>query len=221
MPYELDSTRDGTAGESSDEHPPGDPDGPDERDGDGTESAGETLEDAVGVAVPDEHVGAFVAEAFEDAERDTVWADVVDAFVPESARAEWADLSAHERATAVLDRAARYDEAAIEAFSEIPCRIGGDLDRETLNEALRCRRNADQFRDGLADAYGNGIVDDDVLVHAVETSAFDNELVAERERLLEEVDEYYDVDFRPYGGQLFDADEGPDPDVDHDANATW
>ncbi|WP_193570769.1 hypothetical protein [Halorubellus sp. JP-L1] len=240
MPYELDSTPDEPASDESTGEPTTDHSTADASDSttdasnstteedatDGSEasdarSAGETLEDAVGVAIPDEHVGAFVAEAFEDAERDTTWADVVDAFVPPSAREAWNDLSTRDQATAVLDRAAGYDDDAIAAFESIPRSFGGDLDPEALDEALRCRRNADQFRDGVADAYGDGVLDDDALVGAVEDSAFDNELVARRERLLEEVDEYYDVDFRPYGGQLFDAEEGPDPDVDHDANATW
>lgn len=221
MPYELDNTPDGTTDGSTDEREVTDANGPSGGDGDGSRTAGETLEDAVGVTVPDEHVGAFVAEAFEDVERDTAWCDVVDAFVPPSARDEWNELSPRERATAVLDRASEYDRSAVDGFAEIPCSVGGDLDRETLSEALRCRRNADQFRDGVAAAYADDIVDDDALVGAVDDSAFDTELVGERERLLEEVDEYYDVDFRPYGGQLFDADEGPDPDVDHDASATW
>lgn len=180
-----------------------------------------TLEEAVGVSIPEEHVGAFVAEAFEDAERDTTWADVVDAFVDPSARAAWDDLEPVAQATEILDAATRYDERATERLESITLDTGRLEDLDGLEEALRCRRNADTFRDGVAAGYAAGVLDDADLVAAVEASTFDTDRIAARESALEDVDAVHDVDFRPYGGQFFDADRGPDPDVDHDASETW
>lgn len=187
----------------------------------GDEAMQETLEEAVGISIPAEHVGAFVAEAFEDAERDTTWPDVVAAFVDPSARGAWDDLDASEQVVEILDAASRYDDRAIEHFESIPLDTGERSDPDGLEEALRCRRNADMFRDGIAAAYGDGVLDDADLVTAVETSAFDTDRIADRENALENVDAVHDVDFRPYGGQFFDAEHGPDSDVDHDASETW
>jgi hypothetical protein len=189
--------------------------------GGGTESVEDTLEEAVGLSIPAEYIGAFVAEVFEDAERDTSWTDVEDAFVDPSARAAWDDLESGEQAVEILDAATRYDERAIEHLESIPLDVAPQDDPDGLEEALRCRRNADMFRDGLAAAYGDGVLEDADLVTAVEQSTFDADRIAARESALEDVDAVHDVDFRPYGGQFFDTERGPDPDVDHDVSETW
>ncbi len=241
MPYELDTTAtDAQHADATDDAKPTDSQNTDSRpddandggtdadsrpdDADDTDSPATELGDAIGVSIPDEHVGAFVAEAFEDAERDTAWDDVVDAFVDPGVRDAWSELSAREQVVEVLDAAARFDERAAETLESVPLdATADDVDGEDVDvaEALRCRRTADQFRDGVASAYAAGRVDDDALVQAVQTSAFDTELLARRESALETVSDVHDVDFRPYGGQLFDAEDGPDPDVDHDATETW
>ncbi|UIP01437.1 hypothetical protein Hbl1158_14960 (plasmid) [Halobaculum sp. CBA1158] len=166
----------------------------------------------LGVPVPDEHVGAFLAEAFEDPERDAAWADVVDSFVPESARDEWRDLSMVDRLREVLAAADGYDARVVELLDGIP------LDREeataemerTFHEAMRLRRNADTFRSGIADAHAEGRVADEALVDAVEGYGFDTDTIAEREDLVEAVAERYGFGFRPYGGTLMDTDDPAD-----------
>lgn len=235
MPYELDAD---TTDASSDEptREPSDAGGSttgsgagsegdaarhDDGAGDEERSPAEELGDAIGVSIPDEHVGAFVAEAFEDAERDTDWSDVVEAFVGPDARDAWAELRAREQVLEVLDAAARYDERAAALLDDVPLDARADAADDDVAEALRCRRTADQFRDGVAAAYGSGHVGDEALVDAVEASAFDTDLIARRESALETVADVHDVDFRPYGGQLFDAEESPEPEVDHDASETW
>jgi len=190
-----------------------------DRDADG----GETDDDeAMGVPVPEEHVGAFVAEAFEDPERTTEWADVVDAMVAPDARDAWADLDATEQTAEVLDRAAEYDRRATDELERIPTNRSEPTPeiRSAFEEAKRLRRNADVFRDGVAAAYADGRIGDDDLMAAVEASALDSGQIARREDELETVTAVYDFDFRPYGGTLFDetqdeADDaaGPDPDV--------
>jgi len=226
MPYDLDATETDEAHSADDRANAGDRGGIDQRasaSGDGGEDPTDRLADAFGVTVPEEHVGAFVAEAFEDAERDTDWGDVVDEFVPEEARDAWAELRPRDRAQAVLDAAASFDEEATETLEAVPLDASADRGavEAQVEEALRLRRNADTFRDGVAAAYADGRLDDDALVAAVADSGFADDAVARRESALETVADVHDVDFRPYGGRLFDADEGPDPDVDHDASETW
>jgi len=173
---------------------------------------GDALADeSVGVTVPDEHVGAFVAEAFEDPERSTTWDDVVDEVVAAESRAAWDALSPTEQATELLAMADGFDEQAVDRLAAIPLDRGEPTDRidELFAEAERCRRNADRIRDGIAAAYADGHVDDAGLVDAVETHGFETDTVAERERLLESVTDAYGYDFRPYGGTLM---EEPDDD---------
>ncbi len=215
MTYELDATDDREApdanerGEATD-----DP-------GDGTDPGGSggTLDSSVGVTVPDEHVGAFVAQALEDPERATTWDDVVDALVAPAARDAWAELSRVERAAEVLSKAADYDERAVERFEAVSLDAEKAEIEDAVDEGLRCRRNADTFRDGVAAAYGDGLLDDAEIVEALETSAFDADLIGRREDLLERIDEVYDVEYRPYGGTLMDAEEAPEPETDHEE--TW
>ncbi len=99
------------------------------------------------MTIPEDHVGAFVAEALEDPERATTWDDVVDTLVAPVARDAWAELSPIEQATEVLSKAAEFDRRAIEHFEAVP--LDGDRsEAETdIDEGLRCRRNADTFRD--------------------------------------------------------------------------
>ncbi|QLH82956.1 hypothetical protein [Halosimplex pelagicum] len=186
---------------------------------DGEEAADE---EAMGVPIPEEHVGAFVAEAFEDPERSTTWSEVVDAMVAPDAREDWADLSAVEQAVEVLRRAAEYDRRATDELERIPTNRAEPTPeiRSSFEEARRLRRNADAFRDGVAAAYAEGRIDDEELVAAVERSEFDTTAIARREDALESVTAVYDFDFRPYGGTLFDEDrsgdgegEGFDPSV--------
>jgi hypothetical protein len=191
---------------------------------DGGDSVGTTTDDetatepgqeeAVGVTIPDEHVGAFVAQAFEDPERDTSWDDVVDTLVADDALPAWRDLDATGQAVEVLSAADDYDRRAVELLEATPL-TGGELPgerRESIEEALRCRRNADILRDGLAAAYHEGHLSEGDLREAVETFEFDTETVAEREDLLESVAELYDFDFKPYGGTLFSEDEETVPE---------
>jgi len=166
-------------------------------------------DDPVGIEIPDEHVGPFVAEVFEDAERDTDWTTVVEELVAPSARAAWDDLSASEQVAEVLAAAADYDENAVETLAAIP--TDGSMDpgaiEERFGEARRCRRNADTFRDGVATAYADGHVDEDGLVAAIESVGFDTDTIAERESELERVANHYDLDFQPYGGTLIEDDD--------------
>ncbi|WP_123533298.1 hypothetical protein [Halosimplex salinum] len=195
--------------------------------GDGAGAAdrtdGEPADDEVmGVPIPEEHVGAFVAEAFEDPERTTSWADIVDLLVAPQARDAWDELSAAEQTVEVLDRAAEYDRRATDELERIKTNKSEPTPeiRSAFDEAKRLRRNADAFRDGVAAAYAEGRIDDDELVGAVEDSAFDTGQIARREDELETVTNAYGFDFRPYGGTLFDEDQegdgdegGLDPDV--------
>lgn len=174
-------------------------------------------ERSVGVTVPDDHVAAFVAEAFEDPERSTTWAEVVDEAVADEATAAWDALSVGEQVREVLAMADKFDERAVDRLAAIPTDRSEPTDRidELFEEARRCRRNADRLRDGIADAYADGRVDDAELVDAVEGYEYETDTVAERERLLETVTEAYDYDFRPYGGTLMDDDEKEQKTHDH------
>jgi hypothetical protein len=203
MPYELDST--GTAAEQGENKSEND-------DGGG-------LESSLGMTIPEDHVGAFVAEALEDPERATTWDDVVDTMVAPVARDAWAELSPVKQATEVLSKAAEFDRRAIEYFEAVP--LDGDRsEAETdIDEGLRCRRNADTFRDGVAAAYGDGRIDDDGLVDALEAAEFDTEVIARREDLIERIDSVFEIDYRPYGGTLMDDDDGPEPETEH--GETW
>lgn len=179
--------------------------------------------ESIGVAVPDEHVGAFVAEAFEDVERDTSWTEVVEALVADDAREAWDDLSPTEQVVEVLSAADGYDERAVERLRDVPTDRGkptGKM-RESFEEALRCRRNADGFRDGVAAAYAEGRVGDDELVAAVESFGFDTDTIAEREDELDRVANAYDFEFRPYGGTLMTDDEGEDGEDPMDDFEAW
>jgi hypothetical protein len=184
-------------------------------DNSGGEAAdGPGRDEAVGVTIPDEHVGAFVAQAFEDPERDTSWHDVVDTLVAEDALAAWRELDAADQAVEVLSAADDYDQRAVELLEAIPL-TGGGLSpehEESIEEALRCRRNADILRDGLAAAYHGQHLSEGDLREAVETFEFDTETVAEREDVLESVAELYDFEFKPYGGTLFSEDEETVPE---------
>lgn len=166
-------------------------------------------ESPLGIEIPADHVGAFVAEVFEDAERDTGWEDVVDAMVAPSAREDWASLEPGQQAVEVLRWARSYDEQAIEALESVPTdgtADPGDVE-ERFGEARRCRTNADTFRDGIAAAYADGRLDDEALIDAVETVGFDTEVVAEREQELERVANHFELDYQPYGGTLIQERE--------------
>jgi len=168
--------------------------------------------ESVGLSIPDDHVGAFVAEVFEDPERSTTWSAAVDAMVPDDAREQWDRLSAAGQAREMLGMATDYDERAIEHLEEIP--VGGDTAaadvRNRFDEAARCRRNADMLRNAIANAYADGFLDDDSMVRAVEANDFDTTRVARREERLESVAETHGFDFRPYGGTLVHEDDGGD-----------
>jgi hypothetical protein len=194
----------------------------DESDGSHTGSADgdqRLADESLGINIPDDHVAAFVAEALEDPERTTAWEDVVDTMVAPSARDAWDGLSAREQAIEVLSKAAAYDDRAIEQFDAVPLDGDSQAVSESIDEGLRCRRNADTFRDGVAAAYGDGLLDDDDLVAALTESEFETERIAEREDLLERVDSVYDVEYSPYGGTLMDTDDGPEPEAEHPE--TW
>jgi hypothetical protein len=170
-----------------------------------------STDESLAVSIPDEHAGAFVAEVFEDAERSTTWEDAVDAMVAPSARDAWAELSPREQVIEVLQKADEYDERAAELLEDVPLR-GSDPSpetRETFEDALRIRRNADVLRDGIADAYASGVIDGDELEAAVEAVGYDTETIARREDVLEDVASVYELDFRPYGGTLI-QEEGDD-----------
>lgn len=205
--YELDALNGAHSSEDSGDPEPSNAGGADgggdgTAGGDGaTDDGGSGLEEALGVPVPDEHVGAFVAETFEDAERDTTWEQVVDAMVAPEARDAWAALTPREQAVEVLGMADEYDRRAVEHLESVPLEVSADPEPD-LAEARRLRRNADVFRDGVAAAYAEGHVDDEGLVAAVEESAFDTARVARREELMEQVAKVHDVEFRPYGGTL-------------------
>lgn len=162
----------------------------------------------VGVPVPDAHVGAFVAEVFEDPERDTRWSDAVDGLVAPSARDAWDALDPDEQVREVLAKADDYDDRAIELLETVDGAPSDDPVRERLEEAKRLRRNADMLRDAIADAYSSGNVSDEELRAAVEAHGFDTTRVARRERLLERVADTHEIDFRPYGGTLLHEEGG-------------
>jgi hypothetical protein len=178
--------------------------------------------ESVGLSIPDDHVGAFVAEVFEDPERSTTWSGAVDAMVPDDAREQWDRLSAGERAKEMLGMATDYDERAVEHLAEIP--VDGDVGaadvRDRFDEAVRCRRNADKLRNAIADAYADGTLDDDSMVGAVEANDFDTTRIARREQLLESVAEAHGFEFRPYGGTLVHEDDG-DGDGDTPGTDPW
>jgi len=165
-------------------------------------------EEAVGMAIPDEHVGAFVAEVFEDPEKSTAWSEVVDAMVAPSARDAWDQLSPEEQIVEVLKQAHDYDCEARDQLAAIPTDGAADLDdvESRFAEARRCRTNADTFRDGVAAAYASGRLDDDQLVAAIETVGFDTELISDRESELERVANHFELDYQPYGGTLIEND---------------
>lgn len=174
---------------------------------------------SLGVTIPDEHVGAFVAEALEDPERSGNWDDVVDAMVAPEARADWRHLSPAERAAAVLSKADDYDRRATEQFDGVALDADRAAVRAAIDEGLRCRRNADAFRNAVAAAYDDGLLDDEALLDALADADFETERIARREDALERVDDAYDVEFSPYGGTLLDTDDGPEPETDHPE--TW
>lgn len=180
---------------------------------DRTDDAGDASavpDERLGLPVPGDHVGAFVAETFEDPERSTAWPEAVDAMVAEEARDAWERLDPAERVAEVLERAGAFDDRATHLLDGIPIDRGsptGGIEAQ-FEDALRLRRNADTLRDAVADAYARGVVDDESLVAAVERADFDTGLVAVREERLERVVDAYGFDYRPYGGTLFDADGG-------------
>ncbi|QCS42899.1 hypothetical protein [Natrinema versiforme] len=181
---------------------------------------GSGIEESLGVTIPDDHVGAFVAQAFEDVERSTEWTEAVEAVVADEARDAWRSLSARQQVVELLTMADRYDERATDLLEGIPLDRGGlddDL-RERFEEATRLRRNADVLRDGIAAGYAEGRVGDDELVAAVEDFEFDTASIAEREDALDTVANTYDLDFRPYGGTLMTERE---PDEDAEEFEAW
>lgn len=193
-------------------HDGGDDGGPTDGEDAPTEGHDVPADTSLGLSVPDEHVAAFVAEAFEDAERSTTWEQAVDAMVAPTARDAFDALSPREQVTEVLGMADSYDERTVELLEGIPTDRGqpSEEGRRDYEEATRLRGNADALRDGVADAYGSGVVDDEALVAAVEGYGFDTTTVARRESLLDDVASAYDFEFRPYGGTLLsNEDEQP------------
>lgn len=172
-----------------------------------TEQSPPTSE-SVGITIPDEHVGAFVAQAFEDPERDTDWEGVIDAVIAPDARDAWDGLSPTEQAVEILAMADDYDKQSIALLEEIPTDQSTPTEQSDhlFTEAMRCRRNADRFRDGIAAAYATDHLSADDLVNAVEKYGFDTNTIAAREDRVEAIAEIYDYDFRPYGGTLMDTD---------------
>ncbi|WP_458208130.1 hypothetical protein [Haladaptatus sp. NG-SE-30] len=173
--------------------------------------------DSLGISIPDEYVGAFVAEVFEDVERNTTWEEVVAALVAEEARGAWDALDPEAQVAEVLSATADFDERAVSHLAEISTDHDSPTPeiRHQFEEAKRCRRNADQFRDGVADAFAEGHVDDDELVSAVARADFDTTIIAEREDEMERVTNVYDFDFRPYGGTLMhDEDDESESQLD-------
>ncbi|UPV75353.1 hypothetical protein M0R89_04625 [Halorussus limi] len=189
-----------------------------------TDSENEAVQnESVGVSIPDEHVGAFVAEVFEDVESDTTWDRIVSALVADDAREEWDALAPSEQVAAVLSAAADYDERAVERLAGIPTDRGKPTPeiRDDYDEAMRCRRNADRFRDGVAAAYDEGVVGDDELVAAVEEGEFDTGVIAEREDELDRVANAFDFEYRPYGGTLMHEEDGEDDENPMDDFEAW
>jgi hypothetical protein len=129
--------------------------------------------------------------------------------VAPDAREAWDRLDPREQVAEAIRMAESFDERALEALETIPTTAPTTGVEASFDEALRCRRNADLLRDGIADAYATGHVDDEELVEALEDAEFDTATVAAREDRLETVAAVHDVDFRPYGGTLFDAGDGP------------
>lgn len=175
--------------------------GTDEEDQDG---------EALGLPIPDEHLGAFVAEVFEDVEQSTSWADVEDHLVAPSARDAWDALDPAQQVIEVLEMAADYDREAVERLADIDESDPSEAAEPVYREAVRYRRNADMLRSGIADAYASGVVVDDDLVDAVEDAGFDTSAIAEREEELERVATAFGFDFRPYGGTLMDEGDRPE-----------
>ncbi|WP_435064347.1 hypothetical protein [Halobaculum sp. EA56] len=218
--YRLDATGGGSGEERREDAPEGrgqsaDRESTDESGSEAGAAAGDAAPGAgerLGIEVPDEHVAAFVAEAFEDPERDVTWEEVVEEFVPAGARDDWRELSMRERVVEVLAAADGYDARAVDLLDGVPLdrEEATDAVEETFEEAMRLRRNADTFRSGIADAHAAGRIDDDGLVAAVEGYGYETETIAEREDLVEAVAERYGLGFRPYGGTLMDTDDPED-----------
>lgn len=216
--YDLDLTDDGPTNEQ--DRAGSGPDGggrvTDGHSSDPASARGDDGSDApVGVTVPADHLGAFVAEAFEDAERSTSWDETIDAVVPEEARGEWAALSVRKRVIELLDLADGFDRRAADLLESIPLDRGrptGKI-RERFAEAERLRRNADLLRNGIAAGYAEGRVGDEDLVAAIESFGFDTARIAEREDALDAVASAYDLDYRPYGGTLM-TDREDDRDAE-------
>lgn len=216
MTYELDST-------PADEEPHATTDSQSAHEDDGCTTDGSAaggLEESLGVTIPDDHVGAFVAQAFEDVERSTEWTEAVEAVVADEARDAWNRLEPREQVIELLQMADGFDRKATDLLEGIPLDRGGldDELRERFDDAKRLRRNADILRDGIAAGYAEGRVSDDDLVDAVETVEFDTAAIAEREDALDDVANAYDLDFRPYGGTLMNERE---PDEDADEFEAW
>jgi hypothetical protein len=221
MTYELDSTpTDEPRNASSESKANSDRDDIDAGCTTETSAAGSSLEESLGVTIPDDHVGAFVAQAFEDVERSTEWTEAVDAVVADDARAAWQSLSPKKQVVELLKMADGFDERATELLEGIPLDRGGldDDMREQFEEATRLRRNADVLRDGIAAGYAEGRVSDEELLAAVEAFEFDTAAIAEREDALDTVSNTYDLDYRPYGGTLMTERE---PDEDADEFEAW
>ena len=163
-----------------------------------------TNDGPMGLPVPEEYVGAFVAEVFEDVERSTTWDETVEALVADDARSAWERLSPIEQVVAVLDAAAGFDERAVQALESIPHDAENESIRAEYEEARRYRRNADMLRNGIAQAYSSGHVDDEQLVEAVERHGFESDTIARREEQLESIAEAHGLEFRPYGGTLME-----------------
>lgn len=162
----------------------------------------------VGVPVPEDHVGAFVAEVFEDPERATSWETVVEALVAANARSAWEELAPADQVAEVIAKADAFDARAIDHLETIDLDGPPEAAESTFAEARRLRRNADRLRDGIADAFASGHVTADDLVAAVDAAGFETQRIAERERLLEQVVEAHEFDYRPYGGTLLDEGAG-------------
>jgi len=188
--------------------------------GEGDAAGGVGPDESLGLTVPEEHVGAFVAEAFEDVERSTEWAEAVDAVVADEARGAWNALSVREQVVELLRMAGQFDTEATELLDDIPLDRGSPTDgmRERFKEAKRLRRNADILRDGIAAGYSDGRVSDDDLIGAVESFGFETNRIAAREDALDAVANAYDLDFRPYGGTLM---EGSETDKDAGKFEAW
>lgn len=164
----------------------------------------------MGIEIPQEHVGAFVAEVFTDVERNTSWSEVVNAIVHDDARGEWNDLPPRARLREALELADSFDQRCLAQLRSMPLQDAtADGVEETFREAMRYRRNADILRDAIADAYASGLVGDQDLVQAVETCGFTTERIEQRETKIEQVTKRFDLSFRPYGGKLMHPDGEP------------